>query len=233
MKNLKPIAFSFGVSLVIAFSFLMATFFVLAYSGPDAMKDALSTTGSYFGAVATLGAAIIAAFLFNDWKEQHNKNLEKDAVYKILSTLELYHFPLMKLANELLEIRIGLSKGFTKFQYNMNLKKNPELKEKLKYSAKIIESFNGDSRISVLLEKYFEEFTLLENQTAYYVHIHNDMKKSMGLTEFDSPLLMCIVGNMDMLVPDSTSPVPYEKKYENYIKAFNSLSNYLISKPRA
>lgn len=227
--NISKLASTVILATAFATLFLFAFLFYL-YGD---LKDALSDTASFFGGIATLVAAYIATQLFNDWKEQHNKNLEKDAVYKILSTLELYHFPLMKLANELLEIRIGLSKGFTKFQYNMNLKKNPELKEKLKYSAKIIESFNGDSRISVLLEKYFEEFTLLENQTAYYVHIHNDMKKSMGLTEFDSPLLMCIVGNMGMLVPDSTSPAPYEEKYENYIKAFNSLSNYLISKPRA
>ena len=53
----------------------MATFYILAYSGPNALKDALSTTGSYFGAVATLGAAVIAAHLFNDWKEQHNKTI--------------------------------------------------------------------------------------------------------------------------------------------------------------
>ena len=231
--NISKMASTVILATVFSTIFLFAIIFYLYGGGSDALRDALSMTAGFFGGIATLVAAYIATKLFNDWKEQHNKNLEKDAVYKILSTLELYHFPLMKLANELLEIRIGLSKGFTKFQYNMNLKKNPELKEKLKYSAKIIESFNGDSRISVLLEKYFEEFTLLENQTAYYVDIHNDMKKSMGLTEFDSPLLMYIVGNMDMLVPDSTSPVPYEKKYENYIKAFNSLSNYLISKPRA
>jgi|SRR5690606_15040676 len=46
----------------------MATFWILAYSGPNSLSSALSTTGSYFGAVATLGAAVIAAHLFNDWR---------------------------------------------------------------------------------------------------------------------------------------------------------------------
>ncbi|WP_312307484.1 hypothetical protein [Acinetobacter variabilis] len=71
MKNLKPITFSFIVSLGIAFVFLMATFYILAYSDPNAMSDALSTTGSYFGALSTLAAAIIAAYLYTDWKEPH------------------------------------------------------------------------------------------------------------------------------------------------------------------
>jgi len=93
LKNLKPIAFSFGVSLVIAFSFLMATFFVLAYSGPDAMKDALSTTGSYFGAVATLGAAVIAAYLFNDWRVVKQYEIKLDYVLTIKKqTKELISF---------------------------------------------------------------------------------------------------------------------------------------------
>ena len=69
LNRLKPIAFSFVVSLSVAFVFLMATFAIFAFSSPDGMKDALSTTGSYFGAASTLAAAIIAAYLYTDWKE--------------------------------------------------------------------------------------------------------------------------------------------------------------------
>lgn len=71
LNRLKPIAFSFVVSLSVAFVFLMATFAIFAFSSPDDMKDALSTTGSYFGAASTLAAAIIAAYLYTDWKEPH------------------------------------------------------------------------------------------------------------------------------------------------------------------
>lgn len=40
------------------------------YTGSNvAAKEALNTTASFFGAFATLGAAIIAAFLYTDWKE--------------------------------------------------------------------------------------------------------------------------------------------------------------------
>lgn len=68
--KIKPIAFSFVVSLAISFIFLLITFWIFyKYSwSVEAAKEALSTTGSYFGAIATLGAACIAAYLFNDWR---------------------------------------------------------------------------------------------------------------------------------------------------------------------
>ncbi|MFN7095152.1 MAG: hypothetical protein ACK4M7_07290 [Burkholderiales bacterium] len=96
MKNLKPITFSFIVSLGIAFVFLMATFLIFAYSSESALQDALSTTGSYFGAVATLGAAVIAAYLFNDWRDQHNKNVEAGICINIFDFAYISNFKLLQ-----------------------------------------------------------------------------------------------------------------------------------------
>lgn len=73
MKKITPVSFSFFISLIVAFIFLLITFWIFyQYSwSAAAAKDALSTTGSYFGAVTTLVAAIIAAYLYTDWKEPH------------------------------------------------------------------------------------------------------------------------------------------------------------------
>lgn len=67
---MPPVKFSFVVSLAISFIFLLITFWIFyKYSwSAEAAKDALSTAGSYYGASATLGAAIIAAYLYTDWK---------------------------------------------------------------------------------------------------------------------------------------------------------------------
>lgn len=46
-----------------------------------AAKDALSTTASFFSGVATLWAASIAAYLFNDWTDQKK--------YDLISTIAL------------------------------------------------------------------------------------------------------------------------------------------------
>lgn len=50
------------------------------YSSADSktlilLKDSLSTASGFFGGITTLIAAYIASRLFNDWKEQHNKQV--------------------------------------------------------------------------------------------------------------------------------------------------------------
>lgn len=49
---------------------------VYVYSGDlTATKDALNTTGSYFGGIATLTAAYLASRLFNDWRDEYRLKL--------------------------------------------------------------------------------------------------------------------------------------------------------------
>lgn len=89
MNKIPPISFSFIVSLVISFTFLFITFFIFYKFSWDvnAAKDALSTTGSYFGAVATLGAAIVAAYLFNDWRIVQRAQSKSDISKQIITSL--------------------------------------------------------------------------------------------------------------------------------------------------
>ena len=63
--------------MVIASIFVFTITAILYFNWGDkaAISGALSTTGSFFGGFATLGAAIIAAHLFNDWRVQHNKEV--------------------------------------------------------------------------------------------------------------------------------------------------------------
>ncbi|MFL9576490.1 hypothetical protein, partial [Acinetobacter baumannii] len=64
------------IGLVLLFLFFTILGILYFYWGDaKAVQDSLSTTGSIFGALATLAAASIAAYLFNDWKEQHNKQV--------------------------------------------------------------------------------------------------------------------------------------------------------------
>lgn len=100
--KIKPIAFSFVVSLVIAFIFLFLTFWIFyKYSwSVEAAKDALSTTGSYFGAIATLGAACVAAYLFNDWRYQHNKTVEKEMAWVVIHNFDSADFHLSQFQDD-------------------------------------------------------------------------------------------------------------------------------------
>ncbi|MBF7690657.1 hypothetical protein [Acinetobacter pollinis] len=60
--------------MIIVFAFLNFLFLYL-FKNCTIVKDTLSNTVSFSSAAATIAAAIIAAHLFNDWKEQHNKQI--------------------------------------------------------------------------------------------------------------------------------------------------------------
>ncbi|RZG71927.1 hypothetical protein EXU29_12450 [Acinetobacter wuhouensis] len=64
-------------------------YFVLADTKPtdQPLKDALSVTASFFGGFATLTAAFIGSKLFNDWRDQHNKQVNSDFIMKFYDNL--------------------------------------------------------------------------------------------------------------------------------------------------
>lgn len=73
-------------------SVIVFFFTLLLYSHnniQDPLKEAWSITFSSLSALATIGAAIIAANLFNDWKDQHNKTIlapEAIELYKLINS---------------------------------------------------------------------------------------------------------------------------------------------------
>lgn len=73
-----PIAFSISVSVILsALTGGLILYFIFKNWGDiTAVKDSLSIISGIFGGLATLGAALIAANLFNDWRDQHNKSVK-------------------------------------------------------------------------------------------------------------------------------------------------------------
>lgn len=55
----------------------------------ELLKESLSTTSSFFGGITTLVAAYIAANLFNDWKIQHNKTVEKEIAWDVIQKFDI------------------------------------------------------------------------------------------------------------------------------------------------
>ena len=96
--KIKPIVFSFAVSIILASAFLVVIFWVIyTYLGDlEATKSTLNTTGSFFGGVSTLGAAVVAAYLFNDWKIQHNKNIDWHFSKQSVDLAQTAYFDLVK-----------------------------------------------------------------------------------------------------------------------------------------
>ncbi|EHU3346028.1 hypothetical protein AXY20_RS02205 [Acinetobacter baumannii] len=70
--NKTVVIFSVCVAAII-FSFLLFSILAILFfywGDTSSVKDALSTVSGIFGGITTIGAAIIAAYFFNDWKEQ-------------------------------------------------------------------------------------------------------------------------------------------------------------------
>ncbi|GAA5631052.1 hypothetical protein Acal02_01671 [Acinetobacter calcoaceticus] len=68
--NKSVIVFSITVTAIIFAFFLFSVMAILYFYWGDtsAVKDSLSTISGIFGGITTIGAAVVAAYLFNDWK---------------------------------------------------------------------------------------------------------------------------------------------------------------------
>lgn len=69
---------AFGILIFTIISFVIVWLGFPTEKPQDSFKDALSFSGGVFAGSTTFGAAIIAGFLFNDWREQHNKQVRND-----------------------------------------------------------------------------------------------------------------------------------------------------------
>ncbi|MDC4883547.1 hypothetical protein OHV83_17750, partial [Acinetobacter baumannii] len=66
--------------------FFFFTLWLYSYNKIDQpLKEAWSLTISMLSALATIGAAIIAATLFNDWKEQEKYNQKNESINKVIA----------------------------------------------------------------------------------------------------------------------------------------------------
>lgn len=75
--DIKSLVSNIVAICILILLFLMAfTWIIFEFnSHSSSLKDSLSIVSSLFGGIAALAAAYIASRLFNDWKEQHNKQI--------------------------------------------------------------------------------------------------------------------------------------------------------------
>lgn len=130
----------------------------------DPLKESWSITFNSISAFATIGAAIIAANLFNDWKEQHNKTIlapEAIEIYKainadIMINAEYMHLVKLKINQNLQgDVAIEIFREFGKF-----IETRGERVVTLKYFSTIAQN----EKINELIKEYSE----LVNFHLYY-----------------------------------------------------------------
>ncbi|RZG64531.1 MULTISPECIES: hypothetical protein [Acinetobacter] len=84
----KLIENTFGTVLALTIVTFVVVFIAYGCSGvEDQLKETLTITIGFFGGFATLGAAFIAAYLFNDWRDQSIAELKSQRCLKINNDL--------------------------------------------------------------------------------------------------------------------------------------------------
>lgn len=84
--NKSVVIFSITVAAIILTFLLFSILAILFkyWGDTTSVKDSLSIISGIFGGITTLGAAIVAAYLFNDWKVQHNKTIENNFINDVI-----------------------------------------------------------------------------------------------------------------------------------------------------
>ncbi|MDC4912242.1 hypothetical protein OHW08_15095 [Acinetobacter baumannii] len=150
--------------------FFFFTLWLYSYNKIDQpLKEAWSLTISMLSALATIGAAIIAATLFNDWKEQEKYNQKNESINKVIASAE----DLEKLINSM---KIPLS------QFNVKMiKKEAFFSFLLETYSKIEDNssniFNNLNHLAGISNKGFLSDKLFMEFEKQYLKISNKLEE--------------------------------------------------------
>lgn len=89
-KDIKSLLINtFGTISCLLVIFFFVTYILFSHNGvQDALKESWSASLAFFSVLATLGAAVIAAYLFNDWRIIHNNTSLKEQAVETYKTYD-------------------------------------------------------------------------------------------------------------------------------------------------
>ncbi len=150
------------VGLFTLLTFVSSYYFVLfdITPSPQPLKDALSITASFFGGFATLFAAYIASKLFNDWREQHNKQVLNIIGLKNVENFNEFEKNILELASYISEFEELLSR----YPFTVEFKRLYEDGNILFYQNILKKKNDLDINFHVLLMNIKNYITITENK---------------------------------------------------------------------
>ena len=83
MRKINPLTLSIiGGLLIFLVTYILFWVLFLCLDSPNASQEAVNILGSYFGGITTLWAAIVAAYLFDDWRDQEKIIFIRNVAYE-------------------------------------------------------------------------------------------------------------------------------------------------------
>lgn len=170
------------ISYLIVIFFFVTFILFLHNDVKDALKEAWSVSVSFLSVLATLGAAVIAAYLFNDWRivqrAAAKAELSKQAITALIrlkSNADKYYSKTTFYANA---YEIQYDQNISRDYVNkcINDAKNSQI-EKDNYSLELENNLNDFFEKIDLYQTIFNDFVLGEkdreyNFKAYFFHIN-------------------------------------------------------------
>ena len=157
-----------GIGITTVLSFFIVWIGFPANNPQESFKDALEFSVGLFGGLATFGAAVIAAHLFNDWRHQHNKTVEKEMAWFAIQKFDAADSKLSRFQDD-----------FQNFSYRCNFiseMPDDEFQNLDNELNSILSSIRGLSLdFSSFLEAIRKYSIIAEKQ--YFDNISNDVKK--------------------------------------------------------
>lgn len=151
----------FGTISCLIVIFFFATFCLLAHGGANekVLNEALTASLSFSSVLATIGAAIIAAYLFNDWKiEQRHNNIFHFGT-EVIKSFKIFDNEFIEISNKLTNL---------KFLYQ-------EMNEKNDFSN--IELFYSESNaVSLNINQLLSKFKNLHEDLLLFMKISPQVK---------------------------------------------------------
>ena len=169
MDTKKLIENTFGAVLVLTIITFVIVFIAYGCTGVnDRLKETLTITIGFFGGLATLGAAYIASRLFNDWRDQHNKTVEKEMAWIVIQKFDAAEFNLSRFRD-----------GFQNFKYKCNFlseMSDEEFQNLDNELNSILSSLRGVSLDFSLFLESVRKYSLVAEKT-YFQDITNDIQQ--------------------------------------------------------
>lgn len=169
--NISKLASTVIMATSIATLFLFTMIFYVYGADQNALEKAFSITSGFFGGIATLVAAYIATQLFNDWKDQHNKNIDSQFCMKIYDFIDNANLDLIQIS--------GFLKDYFKTPNTEKIKHN----DALKLNARKLLNLKDSSLISLsnigyfinekeYNEKYVPQILAIDENLQFYIDLY-------------------------------------------------------------
>lgn len=80
-----------AITAIVFILFFSLSWIILHIQSPqNSFKEAMGLTLSFLGPISTIFASIIAVYLFNDWKDQHNKEVQNEFALNVYNQFGLF-----------------------------------------------------------------------------------------------------------------------------------------------